>query len=175
MAKRKTDWVVIGGKPGEVGYCTRCGRGLEINLPQPMDLMVEIIKAFVKIHGKCPAGQYVEKPPVTPDEWAMGRDTGTSSLTIYAAITGKRSPRNGYNRFDIPHDPDDFGRCYRLLKLFPTWRTLLAKTISICPEWEPFVAAWDELTELYELEVPNHKGSAPKLYARMKEIRAENQ
>ena len=168
MAKRKTDWVVIGGKPGEIGYCTRCGQGLNINLPQPMDLLGEIMKAFVKIHSRCAAGNYVEKPATTPEEWADGRDTGTSSLTIYSAITGKRSR---HISFDVPHDPDDFGRCYRLLKLFPAWREKLAETIKLCPEWEPFVAAWDELTALYELEVPNHTGSAPKLYARMKELR----
>jgi len=167
--EKKGDWVVIGGKPGEVGYCTRCGQGLNINLPQPVDLMVEIMNAFVRIHSRCAPGKYFEKPATTPDEWALGRDTGTSSLTIYSAITGRPSHHRSY---DVPHDPDDFGRCYRLLKLFPQWRDKLAETIKICPEWQPFVEAWDELTALYEEEVPNHTGRAPKLYKRMKELDA---
>ena len=165
--EKKGDWVVIGGKPGEIGYCTRCGQGLNINLPQPVDLMVEIMNAFVKIHSRCAPGKYVEKPATTPDEWAHGRDTGTSSLTIYSAITGMPSH---HGRYDVPHDPDDFGRCYRLLKLFPQWREKLAETIKLCPEWKPFAEAWDELTAIYEEEVPNHRGSAPKLYKRMKEL-----
>lgn len=163
--KAKAAWVCIGGKPGEIGYCSRCGQGLEINLPQRLDLMGEIMKSFVKIHSKCPQGSYVEKPATTPEEWKMGRDTGTSSLTIYSAITGKTSL---HRTFDIPHDPDDFGRCYRLLKLFPLWREKLSETIKLCRKWKPFVAAWDELTLLYEEELTSMK--APKLYKRMKEL-----
>ena len=161
--KRKGDWVVIGGKPGEIGYCTRCGQGLNINLPQPLDLLTEIMKAFVKIHFRCKPGQYVEKPATSPDEWANGRDTGTSSLTIYSAITGQPSH---HKRYDVQHDPADFGRCYRLLKLFPAWREKLRETVKICPEWEPFVEAWDELTALYEQELLT--GTAPQLYDKIK-------
>lgn len=165
--ERKSDWVVVGGKPGEVAWCTRCGQGLNINLPQPLALMAEILKAFVKIHSTCAPGKHVEKPAVTPEEWAAGRDTGTSSLTIYSAITGKPSH---HSSFDTPRDPSDFGRCYRLLKLFPAWREKLSETAKLCKKWEPFVAAWDELTALYEEESP--KGTAPKLYKRMQELRA---
>lgn len=165
--KRKGDWVVMGGKPGEVAYCTRCGEGLTLSLPQHMDVFIAASNAFIKVHSRCEKNAYFEKPAVTPEEWAAGRDTGTSSLTIYSAITGKPTHHRG---FDIPYDPDDFGRCYRLLKLFPAWREKLGETIKRCPPWKPFVEAWDELTALYELEVPNHSGSAPRLYARMKEL-----
>jgi len=164
MAKG-VDWVVAGGKPGEVGYCTRCGEGLVLGT-QPVDIFLAASKAFVKLHSKCKPGKYFEKPAKTPDEWAHGRDSGTSSLTIYSAITGHPSP---HGCFDVPHDPDDFGRCYRLLKLFPAWREKLAETINICKEWEPFVAAWDELTELYEEEMRNDV--APKLYKRLQALR----
>ena len=169
--ERKGDWVVMGGKPGEVAYCTRCGEGLTLVLPLHMEVFLAASHAFVKVHSHCPAGKYIEKPVVTPEEWAASRDTGTSSLTIYSAITGKPSHHRGYG---VPHDPDDFGRCYRLLKLFPAWREKLSETVKLCREWEPFVQAWDELTALYELEAPNHQGSAPKLYARMKEIELSN-
>src|ERR1017187_10180744 len=107
MTKAKVDWVLPGGKPGEMGYCTRCGRGLSINLPQPMELVIACTKAFVSIHSDYQPGKYVDKPAQSPEEWAIGRDTGTSSLTIYPAITGNTS-----RRIDIPYDPDDFGRCY---------------------------------------------------------------
>jgi len=169
---RKVDWVLPGGKPGEMGYCTRCGQGLSVNLPQPVPIALACMNAFVEMHSKCPPGNYVENPPMSPSEWAHGRDTGTSSLTIYSAITGKSSL---HGRYDIPHDPDDFGRCYRLLQLFPAWRAQLYKAIELCPEWRPFVDAWDELTALFESagwhdQSKKPKGDGGKMYKRMKEL-----
>ena len=164
---RNIDWVVAGGKIGELGWCTRCGEGLSIEMPQKVEVVVAASRAFVKAHSTCPKEKYFERPAKTPGEWAVGRDTGTSSLTIYSAITGKRLPDQD---FDAPHDPDDFGRCYRLLKLFPAWRKDLGKTIEICPEWKPFVNAWDQLVELYELEL--QMGKAPRLYGLIKQLKA---
>lgn len=166
--QKKGDWVVMGGKPGELAYCTRCGQGLSLNMPQLIAVVVAASKAFVKAHSNCAAGQYIEKPAESPEEWANGRDTGTSSLTIYSAITGMPSP---HGILDVPYDPSDFGRCYRLLKLFPAWRPQLNKVVGLCEAWRPFVEAWDELAALYEEELPT--GTAPKLYARMTQLYAQ--
>ena len=168
--KSKADWVLPGGKPGELGYCTRCGQGLCINLPQPFEIAIACMKAFVSMHSKCPPGKFVEKPSTTPEEWAIGRDTGTSSMTIYSAITGRK-----VDRLDIPYDPDDFGRCYRLLKLFPSWRAELPKVADVCPKWKPYVEAWDELTAMFEAagwhdETKKPKGDGGRMYNRMKEL-----
>lgn len=179
----KVDWVIVGGKPGESGWCTRCGEGLNLNMPQRIEVFVAASKAFVRAHAHCKPGQYFEKPAHTPEQWKRGRDTGISSMTIYQAITGDRSDGS---HFDIPYDPDDFGRCYRLLKLFPSWRPQLAKVIDICPEWKPFVEAWDELTQMfeavgpdrYDLASPRRKGTkaeidaAQRMYDRMKQLEA---
>lgn len=97
--------------------------------------------------------------------WFLNGDTGVSSETIWSVMTGE-TVRN----HDIPHDPDDFGRCYRLLKVMPSWRARLPEVAAKFKRWKRFVEAWDELTALYEQEVPNHIGSAPKLYARMQEL-----
>jgi hypothetical protein len=131
------------------------------------------MNAFVKMHSNCPPGESFEKPATSPEEWAAGRDTGTSSLTIYQAITGNRSHHRG---LDIPYDPDDFGRCYRLLKLFPSWRKDLGKVVDVCPEWKPFVEAWDELTAMYEAagwanRNVKSKGDGGEMYRRMTELR----
>lgn len=148
--EKKGLWVVIGGKPGEVGHCTRCGQGLTVSLPQPLYIMAACMKAFAEHHEKCEPGKYVEKPTKTPAEWADGRDTGTSSLTIYAAMTGMSNPHEYHAP---PRDPSDFGRCYRLLKLFPSWRERLDSVSAICPEFKPFIENWDKLTQMYEDEL----------------------
>jgi hypothetical protein len=157
------DWIVMGGKPGETSYCIRCGEGLRLSLPQRVEIVTAALNAFVKIHSKCKAGNEYKESVTHPSEWRAGRDTGTSSLTIYDAVTGNRSGRH-----DIPYDPADFGRCYRFLKLFPAFRDELHKTVKLCSRWKPFVEAWDELTALYEEELPS--GRCPKLYDRMKQL-----
>lgn len=105
---------------------------------------------------------------MTPIEWLLSGDTGISSKTILSVMTG--SAMSGPFRPDIPYDPSDFGRCYRLLQKFPEWRERLPEVAATYPIWGPMVAAWDELTKLYEQELENEDGKAPMLYARMKTL-----
>lgn len=98
--------------------------------------------------------------------WLQSWDTGLSSETIWRVMMHE-TPQ----RADIPHDPADFGRCYRLLQKVPSWRKRLDEVALLYRRWRPFVAAWDELTALYEQEAPS--GICPRLYARMRELRGE--
>lgn len=113
---------------------------------------------------------------MTPEQWIVGDDTGVSSKTIWAVMMGAVSGQEPWYAFDVPHDPDDFGRCYRLLKAIPEWRPRLHEVAERFPKWAPLIAAWDELTALYEEEVANGKprrlcSRAPKLYERMRQLR----
>ena len=80
----------------------------------------------------------------TPTQWFNGPDTGPSSLTIYCEITGEKARHP-----DIPLDDEEFGRCHRLLLLFPRWRSELAKLAIKYPGWIPFVRDWDSLATLH--------------------------
>jgi hypothetical protein len=101
-------------------------------------------------------------------DWLKGTDTGVSSKTIYSVLSGI----NFYLRdTDVPHDPDDFGRCYRLLKRFPGWRERMGDVAEKFPAWKPFVREWGAMTDLYEQEFPT--GQAPLLYAMMQKIADE--
>jgi hypothetical protein len=102
-------------------------------------------------------------------DWLLSGDTGISSKTIYSVLTGKRSA--GGRDGDAPYDPDDFGRCYRLLKRYPHWVEQLPKVAEAWPIWREFVPRWKEMCALYESEaMPDEKGfakagsRAPKLY-----------
>jgi hypothetical protein len=81
---------------------------------------------------------------MTPTEWLLSDDTCMSSKTICAVMTGTK-----YADPDVPYDAGDFGRCYRLLELFPEWRARLPEVAAKHPKWGPLVSAWDELTALY--------------------------
>lgn len=81
--------------------------------------------------------------------WIAGRDIGISSKTIWAVMMGVESG-SGPLGSDVPHDSDDFGRCYRLLQLIPEWRARLSEVAARHPQWRGVVANWDTLTQLYE-------------------------
>lgn len=166
---RNSEWVMMGGGPGEVAYCQRCGDGLRLGLPMDVTVFLAASKAFVKAHSRCQSGGYKEKVPTTPVEWSVGRDTGTSSLTICSVLGG--IPLTD-RLADVPHDPADFGRCHRLLQLFPAWIPQLEKVAKAYPKWAGLIEHWQELTVLYLEELP--AGSSPKLYERMKDIVKES-
>jgi len=185
-AKKKVDdWIVmnIAGFPGHI-QCLRCGALFDLQLPQSVDLVVGAGKAFEKSHRRCKAKPeglhcaYCNKtghqgPEACPqvkgvqslESWILGPDTGTSSRTIAHVLAGVVGPLDWP---DIPLDPDDFGRCYRLLKLIPGWRERMGEVSAKYKAWKPLVDHWDELESLYEEEY--RSGKAPKLYARMRAL-----
>ena len=76
--------------------------------------------------------------------WLANGETGISSKTIHAVLTGmvddmvfNASP--SWLKYDVPHDPSDFRRCYLLLKLIPEWRERLDEVAERFPKWKPFV------------------------------------
>ena len=83
--------------------------------------------------------------------WVAGRDTGTSSKTMWAALTGavKGPARLDFYR-DIPHDGDDFGRCYRLIQAVPEWASRLDEIVAAFPAWGPIIREWDRLCRIYD-------------------------
>lgn len=82
------------------------------------------------------------------DAWIAGCDTGISSKTIFSVMTGR--PFMSDFRPDIPHDPDDFGRCYRLLEKIPEWRARMPEVAEKYPAWKGLVENWEGLTAMYE-------------------------
>lgn len=166
---RAYDWIVVGGAPGEVGHCTRCGEGLRLELPVRLEVFTGASGGFVEAHKHCTPGRYVASTPTSAEEWLKSRDTGSSSLTIYHVMTGKHV--GDPDRYHTPIDPSDFGRCYRLLELVPAWRARLPEVATRFPAWGPLVREWTRLEALYLEELPD--GTAPKLYAAMRQLEKE--
>lgn len=107
-------------------------------------------------------------------EWIVGNDTGISSKAIWARMMGVAEASQDHGWGNYPHDPDDFGRCYRLLKAVPEWRSRIGEMAAENTVWKAMADAWDELSAMYEAEVDTtgrrHSGLAPKMYERMKQI-----
>lgn len=162
-------------KPGRnelAVYCERCGHERVLfALPAPLD----IVAAACKLRcAACNSKRVMLGPrPKSTDtgdfeSWINNGDTGVSSATIWAVLLRRPNP---YCTSDVPHDPGDFGRCYRLLAVMPEWRERLPEVARVFPGWAPLVDRWDELTSLWEEESPS--GNAPKLYALMRELLQE--
>lgn len=99
--------------------------------------------------------------------WIVGQDTGLSSETIWAVMMGVPEARDrSYAR--VPHVPNDFGRCYRLLAVIPEWRDRLDEMLVWFPEWAPFVEYWPDMEALW-LEEHNAL-RAPKLWELMRRL-----
>jgi hypothetical protein len=77
--------------------------------------------------------------------WLMSGDTGVSSETIFGVMTGRPTRMAG-----VPYDRSDFGRCYRLLAMFPEWRDRLEDVADKYPSWAHLVQQWGYLERLYE-------------------------
>lgn len=111
-------------------------------------------------------------------QWIVSGDTGISSKAIWAQMMGQ-SVYGGFGgpRHSYPRDPDDFGRCYRVLHQCG-WSGRMGEMAQHGPEWAALVGAWPELTALWVEEIgpspfkePEYFGKrAPKLYARMQEL-----
>lgn len=99
---------------------------------------------------------------MTPMDWLLSGDTGTSSETICAVMTGSK-----IGHASPPSDGGDFGRCYRLLQHFPEWRARLHEVAERYPEWTGLVREWDALTALYEDEIKTPIRANHPLYDRM--------
>jgi hypothetical protein len=149
-------------------HCADCGHEWALAfLPCPISIVVKLTAAAL-----CPmcAGKRILSGPIqraTQDGdaigWLSNGDTGTSSLTIWHVMMGRH-----FQRPSVPLDPADFGRCYRLLQVMPSWRARLGEVAAKYPSWTALVAAWDEVEALYLMELP--LGYAPKCYRRMQEL-----
>ena len=103
-----------------------------------------------------------EEPRMTPLEWMMSGDTGTSSKTILSVMEGIQIERP-----DVPHDPADFGRCHRLLEAFPVYRYRMNEVAEKYPAWVGLVREWDKLTDMYVASKASGQWEAPSLYDAM--------
>lgn len=78
-------------------------------------------------------------------EWMASDYTGASSVTIAHVLSDV--PQSTFCHGSTPSDSADFGRCVKLLEIFPEWYDRLPEVAAAYPKsgWGPIVAQWDEL------------------------------
>ncbi len=187
MSKKNTDHVAM--LNGGTFRCLHCFAKQDMAMPCDMDVYAAACKAFGKKHASCkapkdprctfcfsphhPSDGHVSAMCPLVEQWPSCGDTGLSSNAIFTHFMGgHRYAVGSHDRFTAPLDPSDFGRCFRLLSApwASEWRARIAEMAQY-PKWAKLAPAWDELEALYVLELQNKNGMAPKLYARMRELR----
>ena len=182
-APGRADHVVIAPDGGV--QCMRCDLRHNPHGPtgRPVELweIVALMKGFAKKHARCLASaslrcyacleigheleQHVALKVHTPSAWPGCGDTGSSSTALWQHMA------RGAGGRDEPHplDPDDFGRCYRLLSApwAKSWRARIGEMAKHGPVWAALAGAWDELEALYLEE--RQAAAGPKLWKRMRE------
>jgi hypothetical protein len=97
--------------------------------------------------------------------WFAGDDTGLSSKHMAAVAGGLKG--NGRT----PADPDDLGRCLRLVEAVPEVREHFPAIAASTEQWGAVITHWDELEALYRKESRGLRYfNAPKTYDRMKAL-----
>ena len=79
--------------------------------------------------------------------WLKMHDNGLSSECIADKMCGME-PTGNY-----PRDGADFGRCERLLILYPEWRERLSEMRDVNMFWSALVDRWTEITEAWRHDI----------------------
>lgn len=130
-------------------------------------------KTFMKIHKDCPKTwqQPIVDQRLTEKQkaewWLEHGERGISSKTIFQTIDGRKILE--YHKGCHPSDPDDFRRCYLLLKTIPEWKEKLYMMKEVSPVWEKLVENWDRLSELLEGQMKTGKPNG-LLYKLMRDL-----
>jgi hypothetical protein len=121
--------------------------------------MIAMQKEFDKEHENC-KGTWKQPEPdknlsviEKMNFWLQKGEHGMSSETIFQVISGQRIT----DRLTHPYDPDDFRRCYLLIKAIPEWKEELYLLKTISPVWSKLVENWDKLTEMLEEQMKTCK------------------
>jgi len=137
-------------------FCTNCGGSHALNFPLGIDEMNKKIEAFNDLHGDCE--KTWEEPKADQSKtvreraiwWFSKGEVGLSSKVMCTFfLTGGIAGIFPH----YPHDPDDFGRCYKLLEAIPEWKEELPDLATLSEPWSKLVENWDTLTEMYEQNV----------------------
>ena len=90
-------------------------------------------------------------------QWIVFGETGVSSKTMWAALLGVVTDGNKGGLFDVPHDKDDFKRCYKLYNECGLSKTDLEKVSTVFPWWKPFIENWETLCEMCQAGSQMHE------------------
>ena len=82
-------------------------------------------------------------------EWIGTYNVGVSSKTMWVALMCPNSIEYESRNYDVPHDTDDFSRCYDLYRFAQLNLNDLRKIVHAFPYWKPIIDEWHNLVSAY--------------------------
>lgn len=136
-----------------------------------------IIRAATLVTDELGRPDVLSSPGMGLGAWLASDDTGQSSLYMARALAAAAAgvPFDGCGGIvsdePWPHDPQDFGRCVRLLVAVPELRSHIPVLTKPAhgPVWNAIAAEWGVLEGWYLEDLPT--GRSERLYARISAIK----
>lgn len=139
-------------------FCFNCGAEYDMHYPQPIDMAAAMMKQFGKTHLNCEKTWEEPVNIVTGKSenenavwWLRNGEQGLSSKAMFRRLYPDlplQTDRYSYDNH--PCDPDDFRRCYLLVKAVPQITQRLYELKTLSPVWSNLVDNWAKLTEMLE-------------------------
>lgn len=82
-------------------------------------------------------------------EWIGTHDVGISSRTMWCGLMGLKPENIHSYQFDVPHDSDDFSRCFDLVEFSEATEEDLMKVVVVFPYYKPIIDIWGKLVNAY--------------------------
>ena len=82
-------------------------------------------------------------------EWIGTHHVGVSSKTMWVALMEIPNITPNRSDYDVPHDADDFSRCYDLYRFAKLDLNDLRKIEKVFPYWKPIIDVWSNLAIAY--------------------------
>ena len=151
-------------------FCYHCGKAEIIPYPIGVQEFAKLGEVFTAAHINCLPVWKQPEPDMSlsaverADWWRNGNgERGSSSEFMWLAFRF-----DGISRLPTayahPHDPDDFRRCYMLLKTVPEWKEKLHLLKPASEVWHKLVLNWNTLTQMLEEQ---QSGKENKMYEMM--------
>ncbi len=109
----------------------------------------------------------------------LASEGGLSAATIVSVLVPELADfaagfGGGFGLGYAPADPGDLRRCLMALDRIPDGRRRIGEVAAAYPdgEWPALVAAWAELERMLHDEAAQTRGYVPRLYTRMRGLRA---
>lgn len=159
-------------KISQISLCTAISNELGRQCPGlPADNRYNaIIKAANDIIAEYGREPVMATPNMGLAAWLDCDDTGASSLYMAYVLCldrlnvwrGRKAPGNHY-----PQDPDDLGRCIRLIEAVPEFGGLIPEMADRGAHWTAVTSNWADWVEMYQA------GATDRFYTAMKDAFAK--
>ncbi|MDD4970744.1 MAG: hypothetical protein PHT07_15060 [Paludibacter sp.] len=144
-------------------FCLNCGTSQKLPVPMSIPMLGVMAKQFNKEHKDCPPDwKQPEVDQSLPEIekakwWLLHGEHGTSSKCMFFWLCPDKLKRELFYTKTHPGDPDDFRRCYMLIKTIPEWKELLYQMKTVSPVWRKIIDNWDKLCGMLEEQMAGKK------------------